>query len=120
MYAVKYEFLAAAWAVVAPALGRVSFAVFLLVFLTLLTTVRRIFIWALIALQVVANALAVVAMYAQCSPVERVWDRTVPGSCWSMRIHVDIAFVQGGAFASSSNLRRVANQFVVVGQRSTR
>ncbi|KAL2013973.1 hypothetical protein VTN00DRAFT_1498 [Thermoascus crustaceus] len=95
MHAVRYEYLAASWAVVAPAFGRISFAVFLLVFLGLLTTVRRIVLWSLIVLQVVANVLAIIVMYAQCSPVSRIWDPTKPGSCWSPKIQSDIGFLQG-------------------------
>lgn len=97
MHAIRYEYLAASWAVIAPAFGRISFAVFLLVFLGLLTTVRRIVLWTLIVLQVVANVLAIIVMYAQCSPVSRIWDPTKPGSCWNPKIQSDIGFFQGGA-----------------------
>ncbi|KAL1886155.1 hypothetical protein Plec18167_000084 [Paecilomyces lecythidis] len=92
---VKYEYIGGAWGIISPALGRISYALFLLSVLRLLTTVRRIFLWVLIALQVVVNLLALIIIFVQCHPTSRVWDPSVPGYCVSVHVQGDIGFAQG-------------------------
>lgn len=93
---VRYEYIGAAWGIISPTLGRISYALFLLSVLWLLTTVRRIMLWILISLQVVLNFLAFIILFAQCHPTSRVWDPSVPGYCVSVNVQPDIGFAQGG------------------------
>lgn len=95
-HAVKFEYIAGAWGIISPTFGRISYALFLLSVIHLLTTVRRVFLWVLIVLQVALNLLALIIEFVQCSPTSKVWNPTVPGDCLSVHVQTDIGFAQGG------------------------
>jgi hypothetical protein len=97
IHVVKFFYIAGAWGFISATFGRISFALFLLSVLYLLTTVRRIFLWALIVLQVVINLLAVIIEFVQCNPTPKLWNPTVPGHCLLLHVQTDIYFATGGA-----------------------
>ncbi|GAD93328.1 integral membrane protein [Paecilomyces variotii No. 5] len=111
---VKYEYIGGAWGIISPTLGRISYALFLLSVLWLLTTVRRIFLWVLIALQVVLNLLALIIIFVQCHPTSRVWNPSVPGYCVSVDVQGDIGFAQGAINTLSDLILTVIGMTVVL------
>ncbi|KAJ9307388.1 hypothetical protein DTO217A2_3070 [Paecilomyces variotii] len=111
---VRYEYIGAAWGIISPTLGRISYALFLLSVLWLLTTVRRIMLWILISLQVVLNFLAFIILFAQCHPTSRVWDPSVPGYCVSVNVQPDIGFAQGAINTLSDLVLTVIGMTVVL------
>ncbi|KAI1170330.1 integral membrane protein [Nemania sp. FL0916] len=84
------------------AIGKISIAL-LLIRLINRSRWRDTFLWTLISLLIVVNALLIIVIFVQCTPVIKLWDPTVPGACWSPTIQLDIWYFQG-AFSALSDL----------------
>lgn len=87
--AIHDAILALKWSSIAAPIGifsglctRLSICLFLLrIFRT-----KREWRWGLYAVMIFATAVIVptiVSLLAQCSPVQKLWDPLLPGSCWS-------------------------------------
>ncbi|KAK3317380.1 hypothetical protein B0T19DRAFT_434879 [Cercophora scortea] len=48
----------------------------------------RIVVWVIIVTMNLAMVMIVVTSWIQCSPVPKVWNRLLPGSCWDGRVNV--------------------------------
>jgi len=85
----KYLLFAGFFMVVGLGISKTSFAI------TLLGLVQRrwekIFIWFVIISVNVALLLCAISLFAYCSPVEKNWDRSIPGVCWDQRIQMSYA-----------------------------
>jgi hypothetical protein len=79
------------WAI---AVSKTSFAMTLLALV-----VKRWHVWLLwfsiISLNVIMGVDALM-QFTQCTPVDRTWDLSVPGSCWDTRIVINYTIFAGG------------------------
>jgi hypothetical protein len=56
-------------------------------------------------LQGVINVAEVVLILKQCDPIQKLWDRSVPGSCDFIVICSQIGFLQGGKSREDNAIR---------------
>ena len=49
---------------------------------------------------IAANIASATTVLSQCTPVDKLWDRTVPGSCWPLETQAAVGIFQGGNFSS--------------------
>ncbi|KAL8637262.1 MAG: hypothetical protein Q9228_005451, partial [Teloschistes exilis] len=56
---------------------------------------KTIFIWTLAAISTIFVIIAIVMIYAQCSPVAKLWHESLPGSCDGRNRNQTFAYVQG-------------------------
>lgn len=93
--ALKWSSIAAPIGITSGLCTRLSICLFLLrIFRT-----KREWRWGLYAVMVFATAVIVptiVSLLAQCSPVQKLWDPLLPGSCWSPHTVIDIGYFNGG------------------------
>ena len=94
MYTVKYVFLCEAFAILSPGFGRISYG-FLLLALLPPTTLRRRFLWAIIAIQFVVDVATVTVSFVQCRPIEGFWDKSVEADCWPPYYQQYGGYIQG-------------------------
>lgn len=45
------------------------------------------------------NVAVVVTLFAQCKPVKKVWNSSIPGKCFVFPTELDLAMFQGGKLA---------------------
>ena len=93
--ALKWSSIAAPIGIVAGLCTRLSICLFLLRIFRAKRQWRR----GLYAVMVFAIAIIVptiVSLLAQCSPVQKLWDPLLPGSCWSAQTVIDIGYFNGG------------------------
>jgi hypothetical protein len=88
--------LAVPWGIFCPMFGRISFIVFLLIFIMTVSRVRKTLLYTLIVIEVVFNIIPIIVVFVQCQPVSRLWDPSIPGKCWSPNVVRDVGYVQGG------------------------
>jgi len=55
----------------------------------------RLFLNVMIFLQFAVDIIVCSVEYAQCTPISKVWDSTIPGSCWPSHIYQDLRFLHG-------------------------
>lgn len=93
--ALKWSSIAAPIGITSGLFTRLSICLFLLrIFRT-----KRAWRWGLYAMMVFTTAVIVptiVSLLAQCSPVQKLWDPLLPGSCWSPKTVIDIGYFNGG------------------------
>ncbi|GME45226.1 hypothetical protein GTA08_BOTSDO12055 [Neofusicoccum parvum] len=53
-----------------------------------------IIIWITMVLSVLVNMNVLVGCFKSCTPMERIWDLTVPGTCWPTQVNVVLAYLQ--------------------------
>ena len=58
--------------------------------------IRRWIIYPIIFLNVVGNLASFTTILPQCSPVAKLWNPALSGTCWNARTQIDIALFQGG------------------------
>lgn len=46
------------------------------------------------------NVAVVVTLFAQCKPVKKVWNSSIPGKCFVFPTELDLAMFQGGKLAA--------------------
>lgn len=71
--------------IIAAAWSKTSFAILLLRFTDGWT--RRL-VWTVIVTVNLFLGLSALFTYVQCRPIARLWDSTVPGSCWPSKVIV--------------------------------
>ncbi|PVH68017.1 hypothetical protein DL98DRAFT_662367 [Cadophora sp. DSE1049] len=82
------------FSVMAAALSKTSFAATLLRLMP--GTWQRISIWFIIVSINAIMGLSGLSLYIQCSPVARVWNRTIPGTCWPAHRQTTFGMISGG------------------------
>ena len=60
-------------------------------------------LFATIAVVSMVNAAIIVTLFAQCYPVRKVWDPSIPGTCFAFPIELELAILQGGMASTSCN-----------------
>ena len=53
-------------------------------------------IWFTMAVSVVVNFNVLVGCFKSCTPIEKIWNPSLPGTCWPTRINVGLAYAQAG------------------------
>ena len=96
--ALKWSSIAAPIGIFSGLCTRLSVCLFLL---RIFHTKRR---WrlSLYGIMVFATAViipTIVSLLAQCSPVQKLWNPLLPGSCWSPQTVIDIGYFNGAASA---------------------
>ncbi|PVH72184.1 hypothetical protein DL98DRAFT_470755 [Cadophora sp. DSE1049] len=82
------------FSVLAAGLSKTSFAATLLRLMPGLW--QRIGLWFIIVSIYLAMGLSGIFLYIQCTPVARVWDRTIPGTCWPPGRQTMLGIMAGG------------------------
>ena len=75
--------------------SRVSVCLFLLRIFTVNVTWRWT-LFAIIALTTVTNGASAIILFLQCSPHQKLWNPSIPGTCWEPGVQVAIGQWQGG------------------------
>lgn len=54
--------------------------------------------WFMIVSMNVAMGLSALLPWVQCSPIEKSWDNTIPGTCWNSKASFVLAIFASGTF----------------------
>ena len=93
--ALKWSSIAAPIGIFSGLCTRLSICLFLLrIFRTKITWRRGLY--AIMAFATAVIIPTVVVLLAQCSPVQKLWEPTRPGHCWSPQIVIHIGYFNGG------------------------
>ncbi|KAJ5894872.1 hypothetical protein N7495_006563 [Penicillium taxi] len=84
MMALKYNSIGQSCGVMGSTCGRLSTIVLMMNLFAINPKVRRL-MWGIFAAQIITNGVTVICLYAQCTNVVLLWDKTgnVPGTCWN-------------------------------------
>ena len=96
--ALKWGSIAAPIALLCGLCVRLSICLFLL----RIFWMKRAWRWGLYAVMSFATAViipTIVSLLAQCSPVQKLWDPLLLGSCWSPHTVLDIGYFHGGEWS---------------------
>lgn len=102
MMAVKLNWISQPFTIFSCGVGKISIA-FLLLRIMAKNKFREWFLYVLIALLVIINAICVSFIFAQCSPTRKLWEPSISGSCMKPYIQRDVGFFQA-SFSSFSDL----------------
>ena len=89
-------------------------------FLYRIFATKRVWRWALypiIVLNIIGNLASFTTILPQCSPVDKLWNPTVPGNCWDPKTQIDIGLFQGGKsfcpkhFIDKTNISQAVSVF---------
>lgn len=58
--------------------------------------VKRNMIFFIIASQILVNVGTMIEVLISCESFAMLWDRTIQGRCWSLKIQAYVGFFQGG------------------------
>lgn len=94
MNAIKWDYLAQPTAIMAPAIGRISFALLLLNIIGNAKS-RRWFLYGIMVTQFIVNSLTFIFILVQCKPIQLLWDKSLAGSCWDLRVQEYFGYFQG-------------------------
>ncbi|KAH7044056.1 hypothetical protein B0J12DRAFT_189929 [Macrophomina phaseolina] len=53
-----------------------------------------IVVWMTMVLSVLVNLNVLVGCFKSCTPMERIWNLAVPGTCWPTEVNVTLAYLQ--------------------------
>jgi len=95
--AVKILYAGELFAIFAVAISKTSFAVTLLRLAT--QPWQRWGLWYIIGSINLIMGLCGLFQYIQCSPVSKIWDITVPGTCWDPMVTIRYALFAGCEFS---------------------
>lgn len=83
--------------ILASVIARISIAILL----ARLFGIRRWFRWyvyTVTALQSFCECLLIIVVWAQCRPVEALWNPSIPHKCWDPEIELAFAYLGQGTF----------------------
>ncbi|RHZ73391.1 hypothetical protein CDV55_109019 [Aspergillus turcosus] len=89
----KYYTIGQAVLILCTAVGRAAFVLYLLAILGGQKR-QRIILTALAVLEVLFNSVAVILIFATCTPVAMLWDYTMRGTCAPIGILIDFGYWQ--------------------------
>lgn len=98
---VKLNFVAQAFGITAPTLGKLSVGVLMVRILGPHTVYRKWFIYITMAIYALWTALTVIFTYVQCTPTSALWSPTPDMKCWGRQVFPDIAVTHGGKVTPS-------------------
>ena len=61
--------------------------------------VKRSWRWAIysiVAFVFVTTVISFSMVLAQCRPLDKLWNTTLPGTCWKLDVVIDIGYYNGG------------------------
>ncbi|KAF2750943.1 hypothetical protein M011DRAFT_396209 [Sporormia fimetaria CBS 119925] len=90
---IKFFYLAATANLIGMPLSKTSFCVTLLKITA--TKWHRTVIWFIIVSLNLTMLMMIVITFAQCSPVKKVWNAKLPGTCWDNHVFVYYAIFAG-------------------------
>ncbi|RHZ58733.1 uncharacterized protein CDV56_106932 [Aspergillus thermomutatus] len=93
MLARKFYIIGQGFLIGCTAMGRAAFVLYLLAILGGQKW-QRIILTALAVMEVIFNFVAIILIFASCSPVSMLWDYTVVGTCQPDSIQVDWGYFQ--------------------------
>ena len=96
-----WSWIAQVLAILSLVVGRIAVISFLLILQQRTHPIGRRLLYVVGFLQGIINVVEVVLILKQCTPIERLWDPSVPGTCDMIKICSQVGFLQGsiGAFA---------------------
>ncbi|OJD32282.1 phosphatidylserine decarboxylase [Diplodia corticola] len=53
-----------------------------------------IVVWFTMALSVLVNLNVLVGCFKSCTPMEKIWNMSIPGTCWPTQVNVSLAYLQ--------------------------
>jgi hypothetical protein len=97
--ALQFDYLSQPWLNMGATLSKVSICLFFL------RLVSRIKVWRIVLGVEILFLLLVNLAYSfttllQCRPMEKLWQSSVAGECWSISIQHNLGYFQGGMFFS--------------------
>lgn len=95
-FAIKVLYAGEFFAIIAVATSKTSFAITLLRLSP--KPWQRYVLWFIIVSLNLAMWLCAMFQYLQCSPVNKLWDFTVPGKCWDPMVQIHYAMFAGCEF----------------------
>ena len=73
---------------------KLSISVFLYrIFATKSSSKRALY--PIIVLNIIGNLASFTTILSQCTPVDKLWNPSIPGKCWDANIQLDIGIFQG-------------------------
>lgn len=91
----KYSYIAQPPGIMSPALSRIAFCMYMVKFVGT-SKVKRNMIFCIIASQLFVNVGTMIEVLISCENFAMLWDRTIQGRCWSLKIQAYVGFFQGG------------------------
>lgn len=104
--ALKINFILRLMVYLSYASGKASIGAFILRLIRKRHKWQEWVVWAVIVITAVVNIVACILLFAQCSPVQVVWDPRLPGECWPMVIQIRFGIFVTGMSLSLSWLGR--------------
>lgn len=68
-----------------------------------------IVVWMTMVLSVLVNLNVLVGCFKSCTPMERIWNLAVPGTCWPTEVNVTLAYLQSSKFPFLKDARSASN-----------
>lgn len=99
--AIKWDYISQLSSVIAPTLGRISFAM-LLLNLAGVSRFRQFLLYGIILSQTVANSLCFIFISVQCRPIQLLWDKSLQGSCWDLTFQEYYGYFDGSQFSADA------------------
>ena len=92
----KYLFIGEFFSLIAIPTSKTSFAVTLLRLST--RGWQKWLLYFIIASMNIVMWLCGILLFAQCSPIEKNWNKDMPGSCWKSKVQDNYSIFAGGRF----------------------
>ncbi|EFR05202.1 integral membrane protein [Nannizzia gypsea CBS 118893] len=96
----KYNWISQSFHVMSTNWAKVSI-MFLLLRLIQKAKSQAPYIYGGMVLLTLSNVMCVYTIFGQCTPVQSLWDHSIPGKCWNPSVQRDYAFFQGAISAFS-------------------
>ncbi|KAJ0109326.1 hypothetical protein J7T55_000251 [Diaporthe amygdali] len=80
---------------------------------------RPWFLWFIGASNIIVNITVVITILLQCSPVEKIWDNSVPGNCDGRPLNLNYAYFQGSYSAVSDAVLAIYPIYLIWGLQVT-
>ncbi|KAF1999297.1 hypothetical protein P154DRAFT_564076 [Amniculicola lignicola CBS 123094] len=96
MNAMKFNAIAQIFNIISFYLVKASIVLFLIRLITHVHKTKRIILWISFTILTIANLEATIVAIFQCQPLERQWNPTKPGHCWSRDVFQNSAYMLSG------------------------
>jgi hypothetical protein len=93
---VQINQLSGAAGILANAACMMSKTAVVMSFLRLVQGWPRYCLWFIAASMNLITLVTIILLFAQCTPVEKNWDHSVPGSCWDLSYTLKFGFFAAG------------------------
>ena len=98
MYSLKWSWIAQILQLCANTAGKVAVMMYLTLTIfhgPIHARANLIYLWTLGLLQIASTIVLIAFILTQCSPLQKLWDEGIPGSCSGRTRNEDFAFFQG-------------------------